>query len=68
MKTVKALRGRPWLIHAIASCSICDWRFEDYTKDVAGKAREHTRKTGHETSVETGYAQIYRASKGQRNE
>lgn len=54
---------RPWLIHAIANCTDCNWQEDDYHIAVR-KGRDHAKRTGHKVSVETGYAQIYNDRKG----
>lgn len=56
----------PWLVHAIAQCSDCDWEEMSYRIAVK-QGREHARKTGHEVIVETGYAQIYNSKDKEKN-
>jgi len=55
---VKTEEKRPWLVHAIAHCSDCLWKNEDY-HTARRSAYAHARQTGHEVVVETGYAQYY---------
>ena len=50
---------RPRLVHAIAMCDSCDWRYEDYLGNFIEEAKKHTKQTGHSTTVETGYFQNY---------
>jgi hypothetical protein len=57
-KVVTAMK-RPWLVHAVAVCYQCGWRYEDYLGDFVSEAKKHTKETGHETGVETGYCQHY---------
>ncbi len=52
------MRVEKWLIHAIATCSDCD--FEESNYGTAQKlGRNHHIKTGHTITIETGYCQIY---------
>ena len=57
------------VVHCIVYCRNlkCDWEFQDddwrHGKTVQlsqVRAAQHTNETGHETCVETGYAQIYK--------
>lgn len=56
---IKCLCKRPSLIHAIAMCHDCDWKYEDYLGNFTAEAKKHTKLTGHTTTVETGYYQSY---------
>ena len=50
------------LIHAIANCSDCEWRCENYLSAQV-KARRHNRETGHKVMVELGYRTVYERKK-----
>ena len=47
------------VIGKIGSCENCEWREEDYTKDVQRLARQHTKKNNHSTTVEVVRAFFY---------
>lgn len=57
---IKPKWKRPGLVHVIANCQDCNFEASDFITAVQ-RAREHARKTGHEVSVETTYAQLYNA-------
>lgn len=54
---------RGGLIHAIAECTECVWRDEDY-KTAQAKARRHARTTGHRVRADLGYVVEYKAAAG----
>ena len=57
------------LIHAIAICTVCDWRSEEYCT-AEKRAAGHVRETGHTVRMDTGYIYEYEAvpqSKGGRH-
>lgn len=49
---------RKALVHGIANCTKCSWLEMDYNT-VQRKALEHAQSTGHNVSVELGYAVTY---------
>jgi hypothetical protein len=62
-KTVKVKASKTGLIHFIAWCNDCKWRFEDYLQPAKGHrdAKTHVSKTGHRVDVEEGLLTIYSA-------
>ena len=59
---MKLIKGSGWKVHAVASCSDCDFEELDY-KTAVSKARAHAKKTGHEVCVETGFVRYYNKKK-----
>lgn len=59
------MRSKRWKIHAIAVCTDCSFEEGDY-KMAVEKARLHAEQTGHEVTVETGFAMIYNERKLRR--
>lgn len=53
MKTLKVVRTGNSIVHRIADCDNCSWRDEDH-KLASKRARRHSEKTGHTTTVESG--------------
>ena len=61
MKSKKLLKikyHKPQLIHAVVSCSECNFSESNY-RNAVSEARKHAYETGHCVTVETGYFQIY---------
>ena len=50
--------ARKWLIHGVATCTVCDWIEENYLA-VQKKASAHANKTGHKVTADLGYAVEY---------
>jgi len=42
-------------VHAIASCLDCDWREEDYLKNVNILAHSHAKEYRHKVELELGF-------------
>jgi hypothetical protein len=49
-------------ISKIGGCNVCNWREEDFKKDVCKLAREHSKKYKHDTWVEVGRVYQYKNS------
>ncbi len=64
MKRLKVVRTSSAIIHRVADCANCNWRDEDH-HHASVRARRHTAKTGHTTTVENGNFYEFKPAEGE---
>lgn len=62
-KAKKVISSRVGLVHAIATCSHCDYydsmTIQEGTKGLRKRVKKHVKETGHKVTIETGSVYIY---------